>query len=51
MHYGKQLGLAEISLVFFVEDIDDANREKYEKNHRDEESGVNVETVFAATGN
>ncbi len=50
-NYGKQLGLAEISLVFFVEYIDDANREKYEKNYRDEESGVNVETVFAATGN
>jgi len=50
-HYGKQLGLAEISLVFFVESIDDGNREKYEKNHRDEESGVTVETVFAATGN
>ena len=50
-HYGKQLGLAEISLVFFVEYIDDANREKYEKNHADRETGVNVETVFVATEN
>jgi hypothetical protein len=49
--YGKHLGLAEISLVFFVEYIDDANREKYEKDYEDEESGVRVETVFAATGN
>jgi hypothetical protein len=48
--YGKQLGLAEISLVFFVEYIDDANREKYEKMYEDTESGVRVETVFAATG-
>jgi hypothetical protein len=46
--YGKQLGLAEISLVFFVEYIDDANREKYEKDYA--ESGVRVETVFAVTG-
>jgi hypothetical protein len=48
--YGKQLGLAEISLVFFVEYIDDANREKYEKMYEDKESGVRVETVFVATG-
>lgn len=49
--YGKQLGLAEISLVFFVEYIDNANREKYEKIHKNEENSVTVETVFAATGN
>jgi len=48
--YGKQLGLAEISLVFFVEYIDDANREKYEKDYTDAESSVLVETVFAETG-
>ncbi|MGE0087311.1 MAG: AAA-like domain-containing protein [Desulfococcaceae bacterium] len=48
--YGKQLGLAEISLVFFVEYIDDANREKYEKDYEDAESVVRVETVFVATG-
>ena len=28
--YGQQLSLREISLVFFVEAIDDTNREKYE---------------------
>ncbi len=50
-HYGKQLGLAEISLVFFVEYIDDANREKYEKKYEDKENLVMVETVFVATGN
>ncbi|MDM8524566.1 AAA-like domain-containing protein [Desulfococcaceae bacterium HSG8] len=49
--YGKQLGLAEVSLVFFVEYIDDANREKYEKIHTDEETGVLVAPMFVDTGN
>ncbi len=49
--YGKQLGLAEIPLIFFVEHIDDSNREKYEKAHTDEESGVRVTPIFVDTGN
>ncbi|MCP4345045.1 MAG: AAA family ATPase [Desulfobacterales bacterium] len=49
--YGKQLKLSEISLVFFVEYIDDANREKYEKDYTDEETGVRVMPVFVETGN
>jgi len=49
--YGKKLGLPEISLVFFVERIDDANREKYGKVHTDEKSGVRVMPVFVDTGN
>jgi len=49
--YGKQLGLAEIPLIFFVEHIDDTNREKYEKAHTDEESGVRVTPIFVDTGN
>ncbi len=43
--YGKQLKLSEISLVFFVEAIDDANRAKYEKDYTDEETGVKVMPV------
>jgi len=50
-HYGKQLGLSEVSLVFFVEYIDDANREKYEKDYWNREIGVNVKPVFVETGN
>ncbi|RLC10951.1 MAG: hypothetical protein DRI57_19620 [Deltaproteobacteria bacterium] len=48
--YGKQLGLSEISMVFFVEYADDANREKYEKDYADRESGVSVMPVFVETG-
>ena len=49
--YGRQLGLSEISLIFFVEYVDDANREKYEKDHTDEETGVRVTPTFVETGN
>ncbi|MDM8549846.1 AAA-like domain-containing protein [Desulfobacterales bacterium HSG2] len=49
--YGRQLRLSEVSLVFFVEYIDDANREKYERDHTDEESGVLVMPMFVDTGN
>lgn len=48
--YGGQLQLKEITLVFFVEYVDDANRQKYEKTFRDEASGVVVTPVFVATG-
>ncbi|MEZ4526024.1 MAG: AAA-like domain-containing protein [Desulfobacterales bacterium] len=48
--YGLQLGLPEITLVFFVENIDSKSREKYEKEITDEKSGVKVETVFVETG-
>jgi len=37
--------------VFFVEYIDDANRQKYEKDYTDVETGVEVTPVFVATGN
>ncbi len=47
--YGKQLNLCQISLVFFVEAIDEANREKYEVLTVDEKTGVRVETIFVAT--
>ncbi len=48
--YGKQLKLSEISLFIFVEAIDDANRAKFEKDYKDEETGVNVLPVFVETG-
>ncbi|MCP4347932.1 MAG: hypothetical protein GY795_20710 [Desulfobacterales bacterium] len=51
VRYGKQLELSEIFLVFFVEYIDDANREKYEKEYTDKESSVLVIPVFVETGN
>ncbi|MCP4111130.1 MAG: hypothetical protein GY749_37320, partial [Desulfobacteraceae bacterium] len=49
--YGKQLNLSEVSLVFFVEYIDEASREKYEKNYTDKTTGVLVTPVFVDTGN
>ncbi|MDM8525495.1 hypothetical protein QUF80_19170, partial [Desulfococcaceae bacterium HSG8] len=48
--YGKQLGVTEVSLVFFVEYIDDASRDKYEKAYTDEESGVRVRPIFVDVG-
>lgn len=48
--YGKQLGLARICLVFFVESVDAAIRQQYEKRHRDPENQVEVMPVFVETG-
>ena len=48
--YGKQLKQSEIWLVFFVEAIDDDNRETYEATHQDTETGVMVHPVLVATG-
>jgi hypothetical protein len=47
--YGRQLGLSEITLAFFVERVDDANRQKYEARYTDAETGVTVTPVFVAT--
>ncbi|MDY7080693.1 MAG: hypothetical protein SXV54_27750 [Chloroflexota bacterium] len=44
--YGQQLGLTEIALAFFVEQIDDANRIKYEVICADEATGVTVRPIF-----
>jgi len=41
--------LDEITLVFFVEYVDDANRAKYETVYQDEETGVKVRPVFVET--
>jgi hypothetical protein len=48
--YGRQLGLAEITLALFVEQVDDANRTKYEAVYMDAETGVRVAPVFVQTG-
>ena len=48
-HYGQKLKLDEISLIFFIEAIDDANRQKYEVLTVDAETGVRVEAIFVAT--
>jgi len=48
--YGKQLGLSEIYLVFFVEYIDDENRLRYEADYQDKITGVKVMPIFAETG-
>jgi hypothetical protein len=48
--YGRQLGLAEIFLVFFVEYVDDENRTKHETAYSDGETGVKVIPVFVETG-
>ena len=50
-NYGKQLGLKEISLIFFVESIDDESREKYETDFDDPATGVSVAPIFVETGN
>ena len=47
--YARQLGLDRVTLVFFVEGVDDANRGAYEAVHVDE-TGVTVDPVFVETG-
>ncbi len=49
-HYGKQLGLEEISLIFFVESIDEKNKKKYEADCYDEETKVTVLPIFVEIG-
>ncbi|MCP4403906.1 MAG: ATP-binding protein [bacterium] len=48
--YGKELQLKEITLAFFVESIDDENRQKYEISHSDKGTGVTVNPVFVQIG-
>jgi len=47
--YGRQLGLSQISLVLFVDDVDEENRQTFEETYVDEETGVTVQPVFVAT--
>lgn len=47
--YGQHLKLPEIALVVFVDTIDEANRNRYEVEYRDQNTGVNVIPVFVET--
>lgn len=47
--YAQSLGLTEITLAFFVEEIDDANRTKYEALFVDPSSNITVNPVFVTT--
>ena len=49
--YGEQLRLKEIFLVFFVEYINDENRNKYEVDYLDQATGIKVIPIFVETGN
>ncbi|MCP4137818.1 MAG: hypothetical protein GY754_43050, partial [bacterium] len=49
--YGKSLNLTEITLVFFIEYIDEENRKKYEVDYTHKETGIKVMPVFVETGN
>jgi hypothetical protein len=48
--YGKSLGGDRIYLIVFVEYIPDEYRLKYEVDYQNEDTGVTVSPVFAATG-
>ncbi|MFN8494374.1 MAG: AAA-like domain-containing protein [Caldilineaceae bacterium] len=48
--YAYQLHLSEITLVLFVEEIDEPNRTQYEAPYQDKQHGVTVHPVFVATG-
>ncbi len=48
--YGKQLGLAVIYLVLFVDYIDAVNREKLEKEYKGKQTGIKVVPVFIESG-
>ncbi|MDM8551300.1 hypothetical protein QUF72_14545, partial [Desulfobacterales bacterium HSG2] len=49
--YGEEMTVSEVWLVLFVEYVDEKNREKYEKDYLDEDTGVTVKPVFVETGN
>lgn len=48
--YGKQLTLQTITLIFFIEAIDEENRRKYESEYQDNTTGVTVKPVFVEIG-
>lgn len=48
--YGRQLGLAEIYLVTFVEMIDEETRKAYEADFYDEQTRVTVKPIIIPTG-
>jgi hypothetical protein len=48
--YGKELGVAAIWLVLFVEEVDDKNRQLFEVDYTDEDTGVVVHPLIVQTG-
>jgi hypothetical protein len=48
--YSKQLGLTEITLVLFIDAVDDHNRQKFEADYTDPQTGVIVHPQFVQTG-
>ncbi|TGO02340.1 hypothetical protein PN36_26565 [Candidatus Thiomargarita nelsonii] len=48
--YGKELSVATIWLVLFVESVEEKNRQEYEMDYTDEETGVVVHPLFVQTG-
>jgi hypothetical protein len=49
--YGKQLGVTSIWLVLFIESVDETNRQRFEVDYTDNETGVIVHPQFVQTGN
>lgn len=48
--YAEQLGLSEIWLIMFVEAVNDENRQRYQVDYIDSETGVTVKPLFVVTG-
>ncbi|MCK5524894.1 MAG: hypothetical protein KAI83_17345 [Thiomargarita sp.] len=48
--YGKQLGVLEIWLVLFIETVDEKNRQRFEVDYTDSQTGLIVHPVFVQTG-
>jgi hypothetical protein len=48
--YGRQLGLTTIWLVLFIEAVDETNRQRFEVDYIDHETGVTVHPLFVQTG-
>ncbi len=50
VRYGEELAQKEISLLFFIESIDEEHRQKYECAHVDDATGVSVRPLIVETG-
>ncbi len=48
--YGQQLKVTEIWLVLFIESVDESNRQRFEVDYTDDETGVIVHPQFVQTG-
>ncbi|TGO03235.1 hypothetical protein PN36_10655 [Candidatus Thiomargarita nelsonii] len=48
--YGQELGVTSIWLVLFIESVDETNRERFEVDYTDDETGVIVYPRFVQTG-